>query len=81
MTHYAPRDYDNHPPVSIGDWIVTILVMMIPVVNIVMMFVWAFSGGTNPSKANFFKAQLLFVLIAVVLMVLLAFLGVLAGGR
>jgi hypothetical protein len=54
-------------PVSFGDWMLTILLMCIPCVNIVMMFVWAFGSNTKKSKSNFFKATLTWYLIGIVL--------------
>ena len=39
------------------------------------MLVWAFGSNTNPSKANFFKAQLLVTAVLVVLWLFLM------GGR
>ncbi|KLR78260.1 hypothetical protein M703_03475 [Neisseria gonorrhoeae SK29344] len=38
------------------------IVFMIPLVNIVMFFVWAFGRG-NPNRANFCKALFLFTLL------------------
>lgn len=52
---------------SLGDWIITMIVLAIPLVNIIMLFVWGFSSSTNPNKANFCKAYLIFFLIAIVL--------------
>ena len=57
---------------SVGNWMLTILIAIIPVVNIIMFFVWAFGDNTNPNKANWAKAQLLWILIAI------AFYGLLA---
>jgi hypothetical protein len=54
-------------PVSFGDWMLTILLMFIPCVNIIMMFVWAFGSSTKKSKSNFFKAALVWYLIVIVL--------------
>jgi len=45
--------------------------MSIPCVNIIMMFVWAFGSGTNKSKSNFFKANLVWTLIWTVLAVIM----------
>ncbi len=56
-----------YKPVSVGNWMLTYLLMCIPLVNIVMLFVWAFSGGTPVSKSNWAKASLIWVLISVVL--------------
>ncbi len=58
---------DLEEPVSFGDWMLSILLMTIPCVNIIMMFVWAFGSGTKKSKSNYFKAVLVWTLIWVVL--------------
>jgi heme/copper-type cytochrome/quinol oxidase subunit 2 len=55
---------------TVGDWMITLLVSFIPIVNIVMMFVWAFGSNTNPSKANWAKATLIWMAIGVVLAIL-----------
>lgn len=47
-------------PVTLGEWLIAMLIMCIPCVNIVMMFVWAFSKSEKKSKSNYFKAQLIF---------------------
>ncbi len=52
--------------VSVGEWIVTLLISVIPLVNIVMFFVWAFGSNTKLSKANWAKASLIWLAIAVV---------------
>lgn len=54
-------------PVSVGEWLVSMLVMMVPCLNIILMFVWAFSQTEKKSKANFFKAQLIIIGIVVAL--------------
>ena len=47
------------PVISLGEWIITFIVLAIPLVNIIMLFVWGFSSGTNPSKQNFCRAALI----------------------
>ncbi|MGL5785274.1 MAG: hypothetical protein ACRCX4_00430 [Bacteroidales bacterium] len=61
-------DNQNEPVVSLGDWFLTILICLIPLVNIIMLLIWAFGGGANPNKANFAKAALVFVLIYFLIM-------------
>ncbi|OPH00230.1 hypothetical protein B2I21_02335 [Chryseobacterium mucoviscidosis] len=56
----------------------TLFLMMIPLVNIIMLFVWAF-GDSNPSKANYAKAALLWAAIGIVIWILLVVLGVSAA--
>jgi len=72
------------PEISLGDWVLTLLILAIPLLNIVMLCVWAFGGGTHPSKSNFAKAALLWMVIGFVLSImfmssLIAALGGLVG--
>ena len=67
---YQP-DSDLEEPVSFGDWMLSILLMTIPCVNIIMMFVWAFGSGTKKSKSNYFKAVLVWTLIWTVLTIIM----------
>lgn len=59
---YQP-DSELEEPVSFGDWMLSILLMMLPCVGIIMMLVWAFGSDTKKSKSNFFKAMLVWSLI------------------
>ena len=57
--------------------------MMIPLVNIVMMLVWAFGSNTNPNKANYFKATLILfaIVMAIYLVLAVVFLGSIATNQ
>jgi hypothetical protein len=48
-------------PISIGEWLVTYLISIVPIVNIVMLFVWGFGSKTPQTKANWAKASLVFL--------------------
>ena len=61
-----------YSPISIGNWIISLILTMIPIVNIIMLFVWAFSNG-NPKKANWAKAALILILVWIIL-------GIIFGG-
>ncbi len=56
--------------ISVKEWLITMLILMVPIVNLVMPFVWAFGGGSSASKANYFKAYLIMVLISIVFIAL-----------
>ena len=74
--YYQPAGTELEEPMSIKEWLIIMLVMCIPCVNIVMMFVWAFGSGKK-SRSNYFKASLIVALIAIVLwIILVAILGV-----
>ncbi|HHK6007249.1 TPA: hypothetical protein ACQWFO_000955 [Neisseria subflava] len=64
--------HQQAPIVSIKEWLITNLIMMIPLVNIVMMLIWAFGSNTNPNKANYFKATLILFAIVMVIYLVLA---------
>lgn len=64
--------HQQAPIVSVKEWLITNLIMMIPLVNIVMMLVWAFGSNTNPNKANYFKAGLILFAIVMVIYLVLA---------
>jgi hypothetical protein len=53
--------------VSISEWIVTLLLQCIPIVNIVLLFVWAFDSSAKPSKSNWAKVSLIFIGVSFVL--------------
>ena len=57
-------------PVSIGDWVLTILLTLIPCVNIIMLFIWAFGSSAPKSKSNWAKAQLIWTLICIVISII-----------
>ncbi len=54
---YPGAGYEE--PVTLSEWIITYLIMLIPCVNIVMLFVWAFGKDSKPSKGNWAKASLI----------------------
>jgi hypothetical protein len=70
---------DLEEPVSIGEWMISILLMLIPCVNIIMIFVWAFGSGTKKSKSNYFKAALIWALIIIAVSVVLGILTAVVG--
>lgn len=72
MTEQNQIGHQQAPVVSVKEWLITNLIMMIPLVNIVMMLVWAFSSNTNPNKANYFKAALILFAIVMVIYLVLA---------
>ena len=60
--------------VSIGSWMLMMLVTAIPIVGQIMIIVWAFAGD-NDSRKNYFRAILMFFVLFIGLFVLLVMLG------
>ena len=67
----------QYNPISIGEWVITIIIIAIPIVGFIMLFIWGFGSNTQPSKANWAKATLIMIGISIVLSFL--FLGSLLG--
>lgn len=57
----ARYDDEDRNEISTGEWIVSLILSYIPLIGLIMLFVWAFGGGTSPTKANWAKAQLIIV--------------------
>ncbi len=69
--YFYGEGYDRYPeqggyeremeiPVTVGEWLLTMLLMLIPCVNIVLLLVWAFGDKEKKSKSNYFKARLIY---------------------
>jgi len=69
----------NQGTQSVGQWMLTLLIMFIPLVNIVALLIWAFGSSTHPEKANWAKATLIWFAIFIGLSLLMTLLGLGAG--
>jgi Na+/phosphate symporter len=68
---------ETTPVMSFGDWLVTMLIMAVPLLNVIMIFVWATDKSTNPNKANWAKATLVFI--GINLVIAMFFIGTIIG--
>ena len=50
-------------PMTVGDWMLTLLVLAIPIVNLIMYLFWGLSSTGNVNRRNFCKASIYWVLI------------------
>ena len=63
---YVPQE------MTVGRWLLTMLLMCIPIVNIIMLIVWAVSSGPdNHSRKTWAIAQLIWMVIGIVLSIVL----------
>ena len=69
----SPNTKQTAEVLSVGDYFVTYLLGTLTCS--IMYFVWAFSSGTNPNKANLCKFILLMYLIVVVFYILVIVIG------
>lgn len=63
---------EKNAPLTLGNYIVMMIVSVIPAVGFIMLLVWSFSGNTNTNKKNWARAMLIFMVIAAVI-------GIIAG--
>ena len=61
---YSVNPYDT-TVMSTKDWLIVFLISIIPCVNIIMWFVWAFSGSGNHNRRNYARAYLIFIAIVI----------------
>lgn len=70
----APQPTMDTSPMSMGDWVLTILASFIPCVGMILYIVWAFSKNGNVNRRNYCRANL--IIMAVVIGVYLVFVGI-----
>lgn len=65
---HLEKDFENKEVVSTCEWIATVMIMIIPIVNIVMLLYWAFADkSTTPSnKVNWARGTLIVIALIVV---------------
>ena len=57
-------------PISVPGWLGTIIIALVPLVNVAVLLYWSFSRGTDPNRRNFSRAGL--ILIAAVIVITIA---------
>ena len=60
----------NKAVMNMGEWLITLIVLAIPCVNVIMYFVWAFGNG-NENRKNFCRAGLIVMAVGIVLSLIL----------
>ena len=65
---------DNKAEVlSMGDYLLMLILLAIPVVNFIVCILWIISGNGNPNRKNFAKAWLIIAVVGTILSGILAF--------
>lgn len=62
----------NQKPMSVKEWLITLILSALPLVGIVMLFVYAFGSNENVNRQNWAKAQLLLAAIIIGLLIVFA---------
>jgi hypothetical protein len=51
----------SEKPLTTGEWFITLFILGLPLIGLIMYFVWAFGGGGNAGRRNFCRAALLWL--------------------
>lgn len=68
-------NYDEQEPTGVGGWMGTLFLSWIPIVGFIMVLIWSFSSKTEESKQNWARAQLIWLLIGIAIIVALVVTG------
>jgi hypothetical protein len=71
---------DRTAPFPVGGFFLVQLAMIVPVVNIILLLIFAFSGSTNINLQNYSRAVLIWVLVGLVIGLIVGVVGALAAG-
>ena len=77
VRHNSINELPQYNPISVGEWVITTIILAIPIVGFIMLFVWGFGSNAQPSKANWAKATL--IMIGIIIVLSFIFLGTLLG--
>lgn len=58
------------PVMTTKDWVITLLISFLPLIGLIMLFVWAFGSGNNPNKVAWAKAMLIWTAVGILFFVL-----------
>lgn len=52
---------------TIGDWIIAMIILSIPIVNIIMLIVWAVGKEYNQTFQNYIRSMIIYSLVLLVI--------------
>jgi uncharacterized membrane protein YhaH (DUF805 family) len=81
----TPPQAGQNAVLSTVEWFGTLIVLIVPIVGIVVYFIWAFGTGGNLNRRNYCRAALIMMAISLVLgiifsVVLGGIIGMATGG-
>jgi len=81
----TPSQAGQNAVISTVEWFGTLIVLIIPILGIVLYFVWAFGTGGNLNRRNYCRAALIMMAISLALGILFSvaiggIIGMVTGG-
>lgn len=74
---YIAPEAELAPVLKFGDWLLMLIISLIPIVNVIVLFIWALDSTGNPNRRGFARAMLLLIGVYCALMVF--YFGYIAG--
>ena len=65
------------PVIGFGEWLATLIIMLVPILNFIMLIIWISEPNTNPNKVTWAKATL--TLIGIQLIIAMFLIGTFIG--
>ncbi|MDR1801655.1 MAG: hypothetical protein LBQ95_07455 [Lachnospiraceae bacterium] len=62
----------DETPMTLGDWVLTILALLIPCAGIILYLVWAFGSTGNVNRRNYCRAYLIILLAEVIISIIIS---------
>ena len=56
-------------PISVPGWLVTIIIALVPFLNVAVLLYWSFSRRADPNRRNFSRADLIVIAAVIVIAV------------
>ena len=79
MPQHSSRWQPMNDVTSTGEWFLNLFLVAIPVIGIILLFVWAFGSGTASSKKNWARANLIWILVGLILTIVICVVASLMG--
>jgi FtsH-binding integral membrane protein len=64
---YQPNGAPLEPSMTLGNWLLIMLLVSIPCVNIILLLLWSFGRDVSITKKNYSRAMLIFMVIGLVI--------------
>lgn len=77
--YQMPSKQLDPSPLSTGEWILTLIVGIIPCVGLILYIIWAFSNSGNLNRRNYCRASLIIQVISYVLVIFFVVIAVIGG--
>lgn len=78
--YQMPQKQLDPSPLSMGEWLLTLIVGVIPCAGLILYIIWAFSNSGNLNRRNYCRASLILQVISYVLVIFFVIIAAIGGG-